>query len=87
MKTLEELSDILPSHINISSHPHEYTYGILHIIKNNDFWQVSYRFHGVAVCLNYKDDNPPYNNAIVHGKTLVEALNEMYKWLIENKLM
>lgn len=87
LATTDELLEIIPSFINISSHIHEYTFGRLHITKDKGLWEISYKYKHIAVCVNYKDKESPYNNAIVYGNTCREALIEMYEWLIENKII
>lgn len=88
--TTDELLERLPSFININIGfiCKEYTYGVLGITKQAEgMWEVAYRFRGRAVCLNHKDDKPPYKNATKFGHSAKEALKKMYEWLIENKLI
>ena len=47
----------------------------------NPPWKAFYedRLEG-AVCMNPRDEKPPYNNAIAYGNTAHEALQRLYDW-------
>ena len=70
----------------------EYALGWLTLVheSNKGFegsgdWCASYEcVGGGAVCMNWEDENPPYNNAIAWGDTAHEALQELYDWCVKN---
>ena len=58
--------------------------GTLCLTKNNQDWIAAYVDGETYVCLNPKDENPPYNNAICYGSSPREALQKMYNWCVKN---
>lgn len=57
-------------------------------LKNDGrHWVASYGEEGEYVCLNPRDENPPYNNAVFIGNTPNEALQGLFNWCVENNFI
>jgi hypothetical protein len=56
----------------------------LQLCNDGEHWIASYGNEGEYVCLNPRDENPPYNNAFYIGDTPNEALQGLYDWCVEN---
>lgn len=56
----------------------------LQLCNDGKDWVASYGERGEYVCLNPKDENPPYNNAFYIGDTPNEALQGLFDWCVEN---
>lgn len=97
MKSTDELLNELPKMIGNNYHNGCYILSkeddqigwlTLHYEGGNFPWKVFYQdTFGVSVCMNPKDEKPPYNNAIAYGDTPNEALQKLYDWCIENKFI
>ena len=97
MKSIDELLNELPKMIGNNYHNGCYILSekddqigwlTLHYEGGNFPWKAFYQdTFGVSVCMNPKNEKPPYNNAIAYGDTPNEALQKLYDWCIENKFI
>lgn len=58
--------------------------GWLYLHNDGKDWLASYGMEGEFVCLNPDATEPPYNNAFAYGDTPQEALENLWKWCVEN---
>lgn len=61
--------------------------GFLRLSNDGEHWVAFYGDEGEYVCLNPKDENPPYNNAMYIGDTPNEALQGLFDWCVENNFI
>ena len=81
--TTDELLEKLPSHIGNGLGDYKWLY--LH--SDGKDWLASYGIAGEFLCMNPNAEEPPYDNAFAYGKTPNEALQGLYDWCIEHKII